>query len=212
MQISNNKLLVIFAVRGTLLERIRNDRIPLPLTSVTPSFEHRMHHVWLRPYALDCLMGLQSMGCHLGAWSSAAEKNTRPLLEAAFPGVKFHVVLSRDHTRHDEIRQRFNREKGAKEVEYAGDPFATVKDLDIVWNSEGLRSSERYHPGRTVLVEDTPSKARRNADNLLWVKPYGMDEGCTMLPEDKALQDLVRYVEKELLSSKDVRDVLPKAL
>ena len=200
----NKRLLVIFAVRGTLLERLQEIKVPSTLTAA-PHAKYgggpQQYLIWRRPHSLEMLKRLSST-CDLGIWSSATPYNTQPVLDHAFPGIKFDIVLTRDNTKTDSLRRRH---KGVEE----DDQYATVKNLDLIWGREG---AVRYLPERTVLVDDTASKGRKNADNLVWVKSYGVDPGCSMSDNDRTLLDLADYVEKVLVPARDVRDSLPKSI
>ncbi|KEG12731.1 hypothetical protein DQ04_01461020 [Trypanosoma grayi] len=190
------KPLLVFGLRGTLLERIHTSRIPpgMPDGAVTVG----MSRVWLRPGALATLQALQQH-CTLALWSSTTARNTAPIMEAMFdvssaePKVRFAFVWSREHTTSDEFR----RTNAASRE----DQHATVKDLREVYR----RFPDIATPQNTVLIDDTPSKGKCNAANFLWL------ETCEELKIEDAqvMPALQRFVEERLLAEKDVRRLLP---
>ncbi|RNF22362.1 uncharacterized protein Tco025E_03252 [Trypanosoma conorhini] len=189
--------LLVFGLRGTLLERIHASRVPpgMPDGAVTVG----MSRVWLRPGALETLQALQEH-CTLAVWSSTTARNTAPVMEAVFqlqggaPKVRFAFVWSREHTTSDEFR----RTNAASRE----DQHATVKDLREVFR----RFPDIATPQNTVLIDDTPSKGKQNAANFLWL------ETCEELKIENAqvMPALRRFVEQTLLAEKeDVRRLLP---
>ncbi|ORC86255.1 uncharacterized protein TM35_000291370 [Trypanosoma theileri] len=191
------KPLLVFGLRGTLLERIHASRIPpgMPENAITVG----MSRVWLRPGVMETLQALQPH-CHLAVWSSTTARNTAPLMEAIFhhssdsPAVRFAFVWSREHTSSDEFRRTTATSRD--------DQHATVKDLREVYR----RYPDIATPRNTVLIDDTPSKGKPNAANFLWL------ETCEELKIENAqvMPALRRFVEEKLLAEKeDVRRLLP---
>lgn len=243
------KPLLIFGLRGTLVERLHVRNIPQGMPD--PHLNVGLTRVWLRHEMLQTLLSLQSV-CHLAIWSSTTTRNTKALTDAVFqnsevwktnfpdrfgtpppPGVpaesplpsadnsveggrfsrrkasdsievnqpvfqspvKFEFIWSREHTNPDEFR------RGNAIIR--DDAFATVKDLSRVFEAFPNVAT----PSNTILIDDTPSKAKKNAGNFLWV------DSCQDLGiSDKVgMRRLLKFVEKEILEAniKDVRDVLP---
>nr|CCC91486.1 conserved hypothetical protein [Trypanosoma congolense IL3000] len=189
------KPLLVFGLRGTLLERIHASRVPsgMPGGALTVG----MSRVWLRPGAKEMLLALQQY-CTLALWSSTTARNTAPLVEAVFnqssQKVDFAFVWSREHTTADEFRRASATSRD--------DQHATVKDLREVYR----RFPEIATPCNTVLIDDTPSKGKLNAANFLWV------ETCEELKIENpnVMPALRRFVEEKLLTEReDVRRILP---
>ncbi|RNE97177.1 hypothetical protein TraAM80_09449 [Trypanosoma rangeli] len=188
--------LLVFGLRGTLLERIHASRMPpgMPDGAITVG----MSRVWLRPGALESLQALQEH-CTLAIWSSTTARNTAPVMEAVFqthsgsPKVQFAFVWSREHTTSDDFRRTNAASRD--------DQHATVKDLREVFH----RFPDIATPQNTVLIDDTPSKGKHNAANFLWL------ETCEELKIENAqvMPALRRFVEQTLLAEKDVRRLLP---
>lgn len=204
---SKQRPLIIFGLRGTLLERLHTARVPIAM----PPASHTvgMHKVWVRNRALDSLKKLNE-NCDLAIWSSTTTRNTLPVVEAVFgqkptPATQlntnadalFKFVWSREQTHPDDFRR-------SAPVD-AEDENATMKDLADVF-----KVFPQYSPERTVLVDDTPSKCRGNAGNFLWIG--GLEGDANKILKDEEMTKLVKYVEGTLLKAKDVRSVLPHRL
>lgn len=199
--------LLIFGLRGTLLERLHTARVPITMPPATHVIG--MHKVWIRNKAAENLKKL-SESCDLAIWSSTTTRNTLPVVEAVFgqkpapasqinnsENALFKFVWSREQTHPDDFRR-------SAPVD-AEDENATIKDLADVF-----KAFPQYSPDATVLIDDTPSKCRGNAGNFLWIS--GLDGDADKLIADNEMSKLVEYVEKNLLKAKDVRDVLPHRL
>jgi hypothetical protein len=187
------RLLVIFGMRGTLLERIHARDIPVGMPE--NPIQVNLHKVWLRPNVTQILEEL-SEHCDLAVWSSTTARNTGPVMEAAFPSRKtfdFKFVWTREHTSADSFRRI-----GASEKE---DEHATIKDVARV-----TATFPKYSLDRIVLVDDTPSKARVHADNFLWLKSCRTQDILDAVP----LANAKTFILNELVPAKDVRDLLPK--
>lgn len=187
----SSRLLLVFGLRGTLLERIHTSKAASTLP--TPHHSVGMSKIWQRPHMLDSLTKL-SEKCDLAIWSSTTARNTTPLMEAVFQNApfSFKFVWSREHTKSDDIRRLMAASRD--------DEHATLKDLSLITNA-----FPQYNLDRIVLVDDTPSKARLQADNFLWVKTF--DE--TTLGSDDGMKSLVETVQARLVGCSDVRKILP---
>lgn len=106
--------------------------------------------------------------------------------------LRFEFVWAREHTRADDFR-RLN-------ASVADDTHATVKDLGLIF----AQFPALAQPENTVLIDDTPSKAKMHADNYLWL------DTCTEMniTDMKGMLRLQEFVMNELVPAKDVRDVL----
>lgn len=204
---SSKRPLIIFGLRGTLLERLHSARVPMAMPP--PSHTIGMHKIWVRNKTIDSLKKLNE-NCDLAIWSSTTTRNTLPVVEAVFgqkptpamqlntsPNALFKFVWSREQTHPDDFRR--------SAPSNAEDENATVKDLDDVF-----KIFPQYSAERTILVDDTPSKCRANAGNFLWID--GLEGDAEKLQKDEEMVKLVKYVEETLLKAKDVRTVLPHRL
>jgi hypothetical protein len=106
--------------------------------------------------------------------------------------IRFEFVWTREHTRADDFR-RLN-------ASINDDNHATVKDLTQIF----AQFPAIAQPENTVLIDDTPSKAKMHADNYVWLDTCE-EFNITQIQGMLRLQD---FVMKELLPAKDVRDVL----
>jgi hypothetical protein len=72
------------------------------------------------------------------------------------------------------------------------DRDGSIKNLAVIWESKDLNPHGIFGPHNTLLVDDTPSKARRNPENLLWIPSFSLE----IDPRgDRHLEDLERYLE-----------------
>ncbi|KAG5483371.1 hypothetical protein LSCM1_04919 [Leishmania martiniquensis] len=110
--------------------------------------------------------------------------------------IRLEFVWSREHTRVDDFR-RLN-------AMVADDNHATVKDLSQVFTQ--FPSIARPH--NTVLIDDTPSKAKMHAENYVWL------DGCDKLRirDETGLCRLRDFVMEELVRAEDVRELLPRRI
>lgn len=259
------KPLLIFGLRGTLVERLHVRNIPSGMPE--PNLNVGLTRVWLRHDVLRILLALQSK-CHLAIWSSTTARNTKALIDAVFNNeevwkknlpeefnstksgaaaggeqgagttspsnsmkppqatekgrfsrrksageeasssilpvanpafvspVKFEFIWTREHTAPDEFRR--------SNAIIREDAHATVKDLSRVYAA----FPELATPRNTVLIDDTPSKAKSNAANFLWADSC-QDLGIT---DKMGMHGLLKFVEEELIPANDVRQILPRRI
>ncbi|CAC9469980.1 conserved hypothetical protein [Leishmania infantum JPCM5] len=255
------KPLLVFGLRGTLVERIHVRHVPEGMPAA--DFTVGLVKVWLRPHMIEVLNELQEH-CRLAIWSSTTARNTHPLVNAVFGSnmtlqagagtataapakqeavstsagavasasngrggrfgkkrrpttaeaadeesvpeaainvpqpqrVHFEFVWTREHTRVDDFR-RLN-------AAVSDDNHATVKDLSQVF----AQFPSIAQPQNTVLIDDTPSKAKMQADNYLWL------DTCNSLriKDETGLHRLRDFVMKELVPADDVRELLPRRI
>lgn len=193
-------LLIIMGVRGTILER---QRFTMPETVRRPDFTVGVNKVWMRPHFFEMLDSLVSAGggedhVRFALWSSQTARNALSLTEGIQrePGMKgrnFVFSWSREQTSPDNFRRTT-----AVQTE---DEWATLKDLNTVF-----RLLPEYNAKRTILIDDTASKARSMCDNFLWVPPFG--EGEQMRDDDSLLR-ASQFIKDKLLNADDVRPFLP---
>ncbi|KAG5505178.1 hypothetical protein JIQ42_04366 [Leishmania sp. Namibia] len=110
--------------------------------------------------------------------------------------IHFEFIWSREHTRVDDFR-RLN-------AAVTDDNHATVKDLSQVF----AQFPSIAGPQNTVLIDDTPSKAKMHADNYVWL------DGCNNLRirDETGLYRLRDFVMRELVPAEDVRTLLPRRI
>lgn len=221
---------LIFGLGGTLLERMHPRSVPAgaPAPDLTVGF----HKVWLRPNMMQTLLALQTH-CDLAIWSSTTARNTNAVVDAVFrsgptgdkgaaaqaspapeekgkrfqkrdrkpsgsgsdtPGaLDLKFVWAREHTVADDFR-RLN-------AVVNDDSHATVKDLHKVFEAFPTLAT----PQNTVLIDDTPSKAKNRADNFIWLDTFDVLKA----DEDKGILLLKDFIESKIVGAKDVRAVLP---
>ncbi|GET87151.1 hypothetical protein, conserved [Leishmania tarentolae] len=255
------KPLLVFGLRGTLVERIHVRSVPEGMPAA--DFTVGLVKVWLRPHTLEVLNELQKH-CRLAIWSSTTARNTHPLVNAVFGSdmmlqagagaamaapakqdatstsavdaaspsggrggrfgkkrrsptadsvtegsaseattnvteaqrIHLEFVWTREHTRVDDFR-RLN-------ATLSDDAHATVKDLSQVFAQFPLIAQ----PQNTVLIDDTPSKAKMHADNYVWLDPYNN----LHIRDEAGLYRLRDFVLKELVPAEDVRELLPRRI
>jgi hypothetical protein len=213
----------VFGLRGTLLERLHASKLPTN-AAIAPQHSFGLHKVWLRPHALETLVALSEQ-CDLALWSSTTARNTNTMVQEIFgypspsaspssstkstdamaslnpkssgapTSIPFKFVWTREHTSSDDFRRLLSSQNE--------DEFATLKDLNMVVSSFPDVSMDRV-----VLVDDTPSKSRLQAGNLIWLEGYGEHN----LEHDDGLIRLQQFILKDIVPAPDVRNVLPKRL
>lgn len=192
------KTLIVFGMRGTLLERIHSARVSPAMPPSTHTVG--MHKIWARNGLNNALSKLtQELNCDIAVWSSTTTRNTIPVVQAVF-GQKhpFKFVWTREQTIPDDFRRSVPFD--------AEDENATIKDLAEVW-----KQYPEYSPEHTIVVDDTPSKLRGAAENFVWLEGLG-DGDAEKVKSDTHLTKFVEFVEKQIVTSKDVRQILPLRL
>lgn len=187
------RLLVVFGLRGTMLERLHKSKVPATMPLPTTSIG--MHQVWLRPQLIPTLREL-SAHCDFGIWSSATKRNTDPLVKLVLPaaeGLKFKFVWSRENTLPDDFRRSV--------VIDPSDEWSTIKDITALTSE-----FPDVDPARTVFVDDTPSKLRTSAANCLWIDTCEGEK----IEEPTALLRMRDFILDELVPARDVRTILPR--
>eukprot|EP01012_Entosiphon_sulcatum_P034687 TRINITY_DN4403_c0_g1_i1.p1 TRINITY_DN4403_c0_g1~~TRINITY_DN4403_c0_g1_i1.p1 ORF type:complete len:325 (+),score=43.63 TRINITY_DN4403_c0_g1_i1:39-977(+) len=173
--------LLIFAMRGTLIDRVRGGLAP-------GARRHGTYNIFSRP-GLPEFMKFVFANFDVAIWSSAEPQNTHPLVEDACCGRRPLFVWTRDDTTPDNERRQNARCKD--------DHYATVKDLSKVW-----RAFPDHTAATTALIDDTTSKARLQPRNHIFMPGW---EGGR---QDSALRRLQEFCAM-LLRLTDIRDLLP---
>eukprot|EP00759_Apiculatamorpha_spiralis_P011313 PhF_6_TR18709/c0_g1_i1/m.27339 len=200
----SNRLLLIFGLRGTLLERLSLSETPTTL-SRRPTHTFTKYNLWLRPGAQHVLSQL-SKTCDLAIWSATPQRNTVPLVQTALPDIPFQFIWYRDHTIPDTLRRSLT--VGTSEND-RHDVHGVLKDLNKVYKEHG----GKYTAGRTVIVDDTITKSRLHAGNCVLLPTYDLIKVSQESPEaldtvDPVLQSFQTFVEEKLLNVADVRSLL----
>mmetsp|Transcript_16007 Transcript_16007/g.24940 ORF Transcript_16007/g.24940 Transcript_16007/m.24940 type:complete len:204 (-) Transcript_16007:67-678(-) len=198
-------LLIIFGLRGTLLERL-SIQDTASIIKRRPTLTFSKYNVWLRPGILNTLERLSKVS-NLAIWSATPHRNTVPLVSMAFPGIDFKFIWHREQTTTDNIKRLLPaNEKDNK--------FSVIKELDKVY-----KLYPQYSPQNTLYVDDKVFKTRCHAGNVLLVPTY--DVNCLIKEPSDAAGDttaeaiadqLFSFIKKELLNADDVRNVLPTRL
>ena len=213
---SRAPLLLVFGMRGTLLERLHHSKVPQGMPPAT--YTVGTHRIWMRRDVLPTLEALKSMGCAMAIWSSTTRRNTDPLVQQCFQmssgegstsdATPFEFVWSREQTIADDYRRSI--------IVDPEDEHATIKDLNQVWSKETPLSffinkerARQWTPERTVLIEDTASKGRTCAGNLLVLPTCSELE---IASEYAGMERLKEFVATKLLDADDVRTILPYRL
>ena len=188
-------LLVVFGVRGAILER---QRFTMPDAVRNPDFTVGVNKVWVRPHFFDMVGDLHDTGdVKFALWSSQTARNagalTEGLLRESAMKAKFEFSWSREQTSPDNFRRTT--------AVQSEDEWATLKDLATVF-----RTFPEYKPARTLLIDDTAAKGRCACDNFLWLPPFGEGEG---MRDDDSLKRAGAFIKDTLLPADDVRVHLP---
>lgn len=242
------KPLLIFGLRGTLVERIHVRKMPAGMPQ--PDLTVGLSKVWLRPEMLATLLALQEH-CNLALWSSTTLRNTTPLVEAVFSTQKFFETFGAGNSEEGAVggeaaavpvaeeaaaageRRRFSKRRDDGQASSVGGPFKSPINFQFVWSREHTKADDFRRrnaiidddahatvkdleavfrqfpaiaqPHNTILIDDTPSKTKQNADSFLWLDSC---EGLRV-QDSKGMADLRRFVLEEVCKAKDVRDLLP---
>ena len=198
-------LLIVFGLNGSLLQRAR----PVVAANISAPASVETHtvgiqKVFVRPGARAGVARLVAAGHSVGVWSATTMKNTEPMLQAVFGDFKstFKFVWSRDHTVPDTYRRQASL--GDSESDHA-----TLKDISHLWDYSV--AGPGFGPTNPVVVDDEPSKARRHADNFLWLPTYSVeDTAAAELDPSLGFDDAVEFLLGRLSAVDDVRTVLPE--
>lgn len=126
----------------------------------------------------------------------AEEPTVAPVNPTFVSPVKFEFIWTREHTIPDEFRRT--------NAIIRDDAHATIKDLSRVYAAfPGLAT-----PANTILIDDTPSKAKLDAANFLWV------DSCQDLgiADKVGMKRLLSFINTELTPGRDVRSILPQRI
>jgi hypothetical protein len=122
--------------------------------------------------------------------------------------VPFEFVWCREQTAADDYRRSI--------IVDPDDEHATIKDLSAIWSPTTPESAflnpskaRTWSPERTVLIEDTASKGRTSAGNLL-ILPSCCEDAIGS--EYDGMARLRDFIEEKLINCDDVRTVLPRRL
>lgn len=169
-------------------------------TATAATQESRRTSIDSRGGAFSALEGMKDGATSKDGWAIAGSAPPHASTSAADAGewtspFRFEFVWTREHTTPDDFRRLH--------VQESSDEYATVKDLGRVFTC----FSDISRPYNTVLIDDTPSKAKKHADNFLWLDSC---EGL-LIQQDRGecMDKLHDWVMKEVLPASDVRTLLP---
>ena len=224
--------LLIFGLRGTLLERLSVDETPTTLYR-KPSFTFAKYNVWLRPGVTRALDRLRKH-FDLAIWSATPARNTVPVATDAFPNHKFLFVWHRGQTIKDKIRRQLSA------CSERSDAHAVLKNLNRVYTDFPM-----CNPKNTVMIDDAIFKCRAHSGNVLLIPTYNIydvmnegekvetqedikgkpsakngeknmdsDQGNPNDASDASMKcvALCQFLEQNLLDCSDVRTKLPQKL
>lgn len=180
------RLLLVFGLRGTLLERLHHSNaMHMPLANRV-TMGHSV--MWLRKDVTPVLQRL-SKTCDIAIYSSTTRKNVLTCTNVAFGPeasgsgcghVPLSFIWSREQTMGDDFvrsgvqihsdqknkddRHTVATANGSSKAELE---HATLLDLNLVWKAFG--ETKGYLPSRTVLLDDNMIKCRGFADHFVCV-------------------------------------------
>jgi len=144
--------LLVLDLNGFLVDR-RQDEVQYP--NLESSRVNRWV-MWFRPHARDFLQWTLA-NFTVGVWSTAQNHNVLPMVQLLF-GADFqrHVAFVY-HQRHCTEDRRLGGGRDVKPVFY--------KELKRIWDDPALCG--RFHARNTLLMDDSPYKARLNPPHTL---------------------------------------------
>ncbi|KAI9176144.1 RNA binding protein snu13 [Blastocladiella emersonii ATCC 22665] len=196
VDVEKKRLLVILDLNGCLVARPdrEEERAALALHALPPRAGKAGNKaVYVRPHTREFLdRALAHTNVDVAVWSSAMLHNIRrivamvggndtpPLID------RFKLVLGRDE---------------CTPVTDGETPWATIKDLTTVYRAH----PETYAAERTVMVDDSLFKCRKNPGNALVLPTWVIDDAARPPLDDTALVRLADYLD--LLARADPSDV-----
>eukprot|EP00698_Gefionella_okellyi_P004971 TRINITY_DN14583_c0_g1_i1.p1 TRINITY_DN14583_c0_g1~~TRINITY_DN14583_c0_g1_i1.p1 ORF type:complete len:303 (+),score=50.43 TRINITY_DN14583_c0_g1_i1:54-911(+) len=178
--------LIIFDLNGTLIARERKSKAPR-----SADFKHAEQWIWFRPHLrgfLDfCLANFD-----VAVWSSAMHRNTQPIVERVFEDARVKQLLF-----------HFHREACSPDGSPGADPWATLKDLHVVW-----KAFPQHSESTTFLVDDSTSKLRLTPRNHILLPEFTVRLTSECFHTDPTLTCLEQYLRDVILPAEDIRDAI----
>ena len=148
---SSNRLIVL-DLNGLLIFRVFDREKTKFEKHLEVSTKVNEFHVWKRPHLDDFLDWLLDH-FSVGVWSSAMHKNVDALIEWTFgPERRKRLVFEWDQSKCPKEEHPVHKHK----------PLF-LKPLSLVWES-----FPEWNESNTLLVDDSPLKAKRNPEHLLF--------------------------------------------
>jgi hypothetical protein len=179
-------IVTILDLNGVLLERLGQEPKNRTARSAASEFRQNSHtlnrrRVWIRPHHAEFIRYL-SRRYTIGVWSSATFATVQGLLDIVLEGTgvrRESLIFVRDRTEcpHDK----------------ANGGFATIKPLRAIWTDK--RYKELCKPTNTIILDDSPDKARENPSSAILVPEYTSLNMAIDYNSDETLLWTAMYLE-----------------
>lgn len=198
LSMSSNHV-VVLDVNGVLCRKVFDSTYTLKdqADAYTPSGLA----LFMRPGVDAMLKRLTDSGWRIIFWSSAMRQTVDAIRNALFPYVQPLSIMTHENSPDDERHP----------VVRAGKNWSILKDLRLLWRVPALRCG----PSNTVIVDDSWSKIRLQADNAVVVPSFTVNvhdrEAANIALHERKEREIVECLTRLLLSMQgvnDVRDVL----
>jgi hypothetical protein len=148
--------LVVLDLNGLLLYRILLGKSKsVPDEHIKTAEKVNKFYAWRRPH-VDEFLDFMFDSFAVAVWSSAMMHNTTKLIDFVFGGRRRKLVFEWDQRRCDEVQHPNPNEKKP----------LFLKRLSKVW-----AAFPEWNETNTLLVDDTPAKARDNPPHLIYSPP-----------------------------------------
>jgi TFIIF-interacting CTD phosphatase-like protein len=172
---SNQRILLILDLNGTLVERVHSPKANQLLKSIPHTFTIPKYKVYGRPHLAQFISYILKE-FDVAVWTSALEKNANGMCTNIF----------KDDLK--QIKFVWNQAHCSEITAYPN--FSCVKDLRTVWTT-----FPQYCEQKTIMIDDTCEKLKYNRKNGLIIPTFSVLENENHL-EDSELLKLITYLTK----------------
>jgi NLI interacting factor-like phosphatase len=179
-------IVTIVDLNGVLLERLGQEPKNRDARSAALAFRQSSHtlnrrRIWMRPHHAEFIRYL-SRRYTIGVWSSATFATVQGLLD---------IVLEGTGVRQESLI--FVRDRVECPHDTANGGFATIKPLRAVWTDK--RYEKQCNPTNTIILDDSPNKARENPSSAILVPEYTSLNMAIDYNSDETLLWTAMYLE-----------------
>ncbi|OAJ41702.1 hypothetical protein, variant [Batrachochytrium dendrobatidis JEL423] len=182
------KLLIVFDLNGTLLERLSSKEVKdirskcsfLPESS---NYKYRSKWCFLRPHLNELIrFVVQQPHITIGVWTSAEAPNAQRLTELTFGPAFKHVSFVMDRSYCD------HAPTGVKS-------HNLLKDVSKIWSDETLNPNGVWSNKNTILIDDSPRKFRHSKLNAIGIPTFTFVSRSQLLVDPNNDNSLILLVE-----------------
>jgi hypothetical protein len=179
-------ILLIFDLNGTLLQRVKTslEKKLVNENVYNPHYDFQISksvQVFVRPHLQQMLQGF-SKRIYIAVWTSAQIQNAKKLSDKLFPPQHQQLTFLLDRTHCENAPMNVKSDN-------------VVKNLDIVFKSKELSDEYFWTNKNTILIDDSPSKARKQPENLLTLPTFTVLDPTKDPQKDDYLLRLLKWTE-----------------